>query len=281
MAREQAPTNDLLSLLPGVAMDDVAIRRLRQRVLDDVAGNVSAPARPVLTRKRLGLSVAAVAILAAGVVVAWPARRARDQARPFVADVLANVFTDSGLQARWSRRISDGTEWVALSEGRFHIRVGQHDQRRRVAVEVPDGRIDDVGTTFDVVVGGKRTTRVVVEEGSVVLRLTGEPAIVLNAGQVWEPRPADAAPTNEGPRPSELSTPPSKNARSGSAAKRHAPDAAGGSHATDRQAEDDAYLRVIHLLRAERRAEAREAARDYLRHFPDGFRREEMGSVIQ
>jgi TolA-binding protein len=44
-------------------------------------------------------------------------------------------------------------------------------------------------------------------------------------------------------------------------------------------AEDRAYLQIIDLLRTGKASEAREAARDYLRRFPEGFRRVEVGEV--
>jgi hypothetical protein len=45
--------------------------------------------------------------------------------------------------------------------------------------------------------------------------------------------------------------------------------------------EDVAYLEILHLLRDSRSTAAREAAREYLRRFPDGFRREEVGRLAK
>jgi hypothetical protein len=45
-------------------------------------------------------------------------------------------------------------------------------------------------------------------------------------------------------------------------------------------AEDAAYLHWISLLRAGRRDEARAAGLDYLRRFPDAFRRPEVERVV-
>lgn len=45
--------------------------------------------------------------------------------------------------------------------------------------------------------------------------------------------------------------------------------------------EDIAYLRVIALLRDGRREEARLAAKDYLRRFPNGFRRVEVAAIAR
>jgi hypothetical protein len=41
-------------------------------------------------------------------------------------------------------------------------------------------------------------------------------------------------------------------------------------------AEDESYLRIVALLREHRPEEARMAAMEYLRRFPDGFRRAEV-----
>lgn len=47
-------------------------------------------------------------------------------------------------------------------------------------------------------------------------------------------------------------------------------------HPTDRRREDAAYLRVIALQRAGNASATRDAARSYLRQFPNAFRRTEI-----
>lgn len=49
----------------------------------------------------------------------------------------------------------------------------------------------------------------------------------------------------------------------------------------DATAQDTAYLHTLELLRQGHDDDARVAARDYLRQFPDGFRRKEMGTIAQ
>jgi hypothetical protein len=268
-------TTDLLSRLPGMDMDDVAIRRLRQRILDAAASEVvPMPAASRRARRTLGVSVALV-LAVAGAVTLWPSRHPSDQHRSFVAD----VFTTSGTAARWSRRVSEGTERIELMEGRFHLRIRDHGPETHVVVDVPDGRIEDLGTIFDVVVSEARTTRVVVEEGSVILYLSGAPATLLTTGHLWESAAGmTAARVPMSDRRLNDAPPPSSSARtSGPRSKHHLDSAPLGR--SDLQAEDNAYLNAIRLLRANRRSEARSAARDYLQKFPNGFRREEMGAI--
>jgi outer membrane protein assembly factor BamD (BamD/ComL family) len=47
-------------------------------------------------------------------------------------------------------------------------------------------------------------------------------------------------------------------------------------HPGDRRAEDAAYLRVIALQRCGDAASTKDAAREYLRRYPSGFRRVEV-----
>jgi hypothetical protein len=49
-----------------------------------------------------------------------------------------------------------------------------------------------------------------------------------------------------------------------------------GKHPGDRRAEDAAYLRAIALQRCEDIVGTKDAAREYLRRYPYGFRRLEM-----
>ena len=49
----------------------------------------------------------------------------------------------------------------------------------------------------------------------------------------------------------------------------------------ERAGEDAAYLRVIELLRVGDSVQARDAAREYLQRYPDGFRRQELESLAR
>ncbi len=269
------PTTDLLADLPGAEMDDVAVRRLRQRVLADAArGDVTVASSPERASWPRAIPVT-LAIVLLGTLSIWPASRLSDGSIPFAA----NVSAADGTMAHWSRRIADGIEWVELSDGRFHIEIRVHGRERHVAVRAPDGRIDDLGTVFNVAISGGHTTRIAVEEGSVMLRLEGTSAATVSAGEVWERR---------------LDEPPESDTfQAGARALRHV--SAETVHlgttkarrrdtdlnAIDERAEDDAYMNVIRLLRGARVSEAQTAAREYLRRFPGGFRCEEMKIVSQ
>ncbi len=119
-----------------------------------------------------------------------------------------------------------------------------------------------------------RTTHVEVEEGSVVLRLRGQPVVVLRAGHTWEPPLTPVVATSTPPA---VALPPSA-----SPAPPRSPVAAAEVPSADRDAtdalngEDAAYLRVLALQRAGEQTSMRAAARDYLRRYPSGFRRAEV-----
>jgi hypothetical protein len=261
-----------LERLPAVDVDEVAARRLRQRVLGTLGSRQEPPSRRADPRRPARwLAGLATPILLVALVFAasrvWPARRPVDPRPPFAAAVFA-----AGATARWSQQLGGDTELVTLSDGLFRVDI-QHAQPHVVVVSVPDGRIDDLGTVFQVLVSGGRTTWVRVEEGRVTLRLRDADAVTLVSGQAWS-RPAQAAalatpPVNE----VRVTAPPDVNR------KRRL--ARGQSNATSDGAEDAAYLEVIRLVRESRSNEARLAARAYLRRFPNGFRREELGIIAK
>jgi TolA-binding protein len=184
-----------------------------------------------------------------------------------------------------------------------------------VLVVLPDGELEDIGTTFSVTVDGGRTTRVRVEEGSVVLRLNGRAPLTVTAGEAWAPAlPAPSAaasasassqtaPTSVPPaRPSAARSPPSpaplaspavddpsadfRAALSALHAGRAGEAAAGfasflARHPHDARAEDAAYLRFLALQRSGDESAASAAAREYVRRFPRGFRRTEVEPFSQ
>jgi ferric-dicitrate binding protein FerR (iron transport regulator) len=76
-------------------------------------------------------------------------------------------------------------ELLRLDHGELWIHVSNDRDGRPLLVKLPDGELEDVGTTFSVVVQNHRTMRVNVEEGRVLLRLAGHAPITLDAGQSW------------------------------------------------------------------------------------------------
>lgn len=270
-------------------VDDIALRRLRQRVLQrsdaELAGRSIPPAQPVRPR-RAPFIMASIA-LAAALVALLSGIRWRADVRPSPALVATTTVDATGdSETRWTKRTEGETERVDLSDGTLRLRVSKTPNGRKVVVRVPDGEIEDLGTIFYVVVRGGMTQRVGVDEGRVTIRLTNAAPITIASGQTWERAepsasvpiaPAmvllpSASPTPPVPsaaaQPRQPETPP-KEVSSGLAVPAHG------------DAEDAAYLRVIRLVREGRENEARAAAREYLRHFPDGFRREEMGRIAK
>ena len=53
------------------------------------------------------------------------------------------------------------------------------------------------------------------------------------------------------------------------------------SNPTDPRAEDAAYLTILALQRAGRRDDAAAAARRYLQHYPNGYRRAEVQKIAR
>ena len=221
--------------------------------------------------------------------------------------------------ARFSRRTEQHVERIVLESGSLAIRVPKARAARRLVVVLPDGELEDIGTTFTVSAAGARTTRVTVEEGSVILRLHGSRPLVLAAGESWPPssRPSAAKPApSSAPSavPSEpevlpssrRATAPRASVTSGSAvvapAARSDPSAdfrvalsalnsgdhAGAArllttflanHPHDARSEDAAYLRVIAFQRSGDESATERASSDYLRRFSAGFRRAEVEAL--
>ncbi|MBX3225741.1 MAG: zf-HC2 domain-containing protein [Labilithrix sp.] len=260
--------------------DELALRRLRRRVLEDPAPAPSRRSRPRLvlaaapSRPRFVLASAAAAAAAAVAVAALLAMRfapssssssssppASPPVEP-VEPVATHVeATDEG-GARWSAFDEGPLRRIDLLEGSLALRVDRPPGGRRVVVRVPDGEIEDVGTEFHVQVSGGRTTAVRVDRGSVVLHLDGMPAHTLGAGETWKrpPPPPPPPPIASSPAP--------------------APSAAARPASSDDGEEDRAYVEIVRLLREDRTAEARAAARAYMQRFPNGFRRAEVERVI-
>jgi hypothetical protein len=208
------------------------------------------------------------------------------------AGVTVEVRPEPG--ARWIETKGDNLDRIDLADGGIWLRIARPSLQTRVMIAVPDGTIEDFGTTLTVHVSEGRTTAVAVEQGEIAVRLEGRPEMRLKGGQSWVAPPQTPAmtaladdsdktarrPTSSragGATPASIAHPlTTKSAEKRSVAGEHADDpveiAAGN-------AEDIAYMRIIDLLRAGKGTEARQAARDYLVRFPDGFRRLEVREV--
>jgi len=214
----------------------------------------------------------------------------------------------------WSKRVGTGNrDEIALQRGLLWIHVDHPLGGGQLVVVLPDGELEDVGTTFTVSADGGRTTRVAVEEGRVSLRLRGRPAVDIGPGEVWLPKeptaptpPAIAPADPEPARKSHRSPTPwaSRTARVRPPAATAVPDRLVGfraamsalragdnrraaaafasflvEHPRDPMAEDAAYLEVIALHRIGAGGDVKRAAEDYLQRFPTGFRRSEIENL--
>jgi hypothetical protein len=120
-------------------------------------------------------------VLLAGVLVLW----LRGSASPTLPAERAVVHADAN--AVWSRRSDALRELLVLERGALWVHVSHAPGARPFLVLLPDGELEDTGTTFSVSVEEGRTTGVAVEEGSVILRLRGQAPVTIAAGQSFSP----------------------------------------------------------------------------------------------
>jgi hypothetical protein len=174
----------LAGSLPEDPPDELTLRRLRTRILRDVAMGV--PARKPLPWTRIA-AAALVLIALGGGGWSWhhltASAAGRAKAAPAPSDVLAGVVT--GIDARWKQVRRDGVETVTVDDGAVAIHVRPQRPGERFLVALPDGELEVRGTTFDVLVRGGATREVRVEEGRVEVRLHGRPTLTLAAGDAW------------------------------------------------------------------------------------------------
>jgi hypothetical protein len=282
-----------LRALPVGEADELRVLRERTRLIAAFDGSL------VRDRRRWGrgLAWAAAAVVLIGALALWRSRPATPPA-PAIA-------VRPGGDTSWSRRAAGPREIVSLTRGTLSVQVDHRAGTGRLLVELPDGELEDIGTTFSVSVEGGRTTGVAVDEGRVVLRLRGQPPVTIGARGTW--RAAEpATPPVEVARPAAIAPvspprPPARPMRVRPAAPAAGPDpaqefraavsalhggdacaAAGafarfvGQHPDDARAEDAAYLQVIALQRCGDEGRLKQAVEQYLRRYPQGFRRTEV-----
>jgi hypothetical protein len=287
---------------------DLALRRLRRRVLRDVASPPAASARP-LRRLAAGLALAA-ALVPPLLATSWRGERG-PRAVPGAAahpsppaDPFAGSVTASS-DVRFTQARAAGVERVRLEAGTIAIHVRPQRAGERFLVELPDGELEVRGTTFQVSVTGDATTRVQVDEGLVQLRLLGRPELTLGAGDSW-PRTLREAPS--GPRDTSPPLPARSLPRPAPAAVSPAPppaapiesyaDAMGllragrvdeaaaafhafaSAHPDATQAEDASFLEALALARAGRGDAAGLAAEHHLASYPGSFHRKEAAILV-
>lgn len=289
--------------------DELHARRERTRLLAAFDRQLVATEPPTHARRWLLGSAAGVALIAAFVVI-WSVRR---EARTETSRAIIHA----GSATAWFERVKNHREVVTLEHGALWIHVERRSGAPRLLVVLPDGELEDTGTTFTVSADNRHTTRVAVRKGSVVLRLRGESPVAIGAGDVWTPSappaPAPACPSSAlsscaapSAAPSSTSTPREPPTRATAPASGLARDPSAGfraamaalnrgddreaaekfasfvaAHPSDLQAEDAAYLRVIALQRTGDRAAMKQAALEYLHRYPAGFRRAEVQKLVR
>ncbi len=294
--------------------DDLHIWRERTRLVAAFDRALLSPNRPSRAARLLLWPVAAAALVFA-VVVLWRPRPAPEAGHEGRATIHATGGT------AWFRRPGPGgREEILLQQGTLWVHVDRAAGECPVRVLLPDGELEDVGTTFTVSADGTETTRVTVEEGKIVLRMRGRASVDLGAGEVWSGVEASRAPVvdpvatatsapAELPRerqrasaalPARRSASQHQSAvavtndplvafRAAMAALRAGDNAEAAvafarfvaEHPGDPMAEDAAYLRVIAFQRMGADTDMRRAAQAYLQRFPSGFRRDEVSRLTR
>jgi hypothetical protein len=306
----EAKALDALSGALRAGNDDDQVRDRRERVRLLAAFDRALMA-PEPRRSHRALAWAAVAALVVVVAVS----RHRTDTRRTVASNVANAVVHADGASIWSQSREGSRDKVVLERGSLWIHVDHSVSQAGLLVALPDGELEDIGTTFTVAAAAGHTTRVAVEDGRVVLRLHGFPPRTIGAGESWA-LSAPAALAASSAAPSAVVAPPSASATSGapsvdasgagarvavpapsaehrdtSSDFRAAMDALGRGdnaeaarlfetflekHPHDPRAEDAAYSRVIALQRAGNSRLMKAAAAAYLERYPAAFRRTEI-----
>jgi TolA-binding protein len=304
---------ELALALPIAEPTELELRRLRSRVLSDVA--TGAMPRPPQRWPLLAFLTVLVVAGSGGwlllsrrspPLVATPALPARATDTPIVSapstpQSLAGSVTPIA-PARWTQLREDSTERVTLDDGAIRVHVRPQQPGERFLVVLPDGELEVRGTTFDVSVTHGATTQIHVDEGIVELRLTDVRPVRLESGATWAaPPPTGPVAAAQTPSPAPAPRPsagrslapatPQDGAQAYANAVRllqdgRAEDAASAFHALvlasphTQEAEDASYLEAVALARMGRGDAAALAAEHHLASFPGSFHRKEASMLV-
>lgn len=300
-AREIAALDALAASLHESApvIDEVRDRRERVRLLAAFDASLVKPKRRSPRRPVL-LAAGVAAALFSAFFFGWQKAR-------ISPDLAAAVSVHAQGVAAWSEQNQGGEDRVSLTDGTLRIHVDHARGAAHLVVAVPDGELEDIGTTFVVNVANGHTARIAVEEGRVIARLRAWPARTIRAGETWIPESAAAAtvpvPGVAASSSSAASTataaPSPSTVRAGAASdaaadfraamaaltrgdNRQASQMLGNflqKYPSDAHAEDAAYSRVIALERCGDAAQTGRAAKQYLARYPAGFRHTEVEAL--
>jgi len=123
---------------------------------------------------------------------------AKDDAKDYAKDYAKKapspaVVVQAGAATVWTKSSDGARDRIVLERGDLWIRVDHSRQKAGLVVALPDGELEDAGTTFTVSVADGQTARIGVQEGSVILRLAGRPAVTIGGGQTWRATPSARA----------------------------------------------------------------------------------------
>ena len=282
-----------LQSLPSGVPPALVVRRRRQDLLKVWDERLSSQ-RPVARRPLMQL-LAGASLLVLTLAI-WFLRT------PHAVASWVEVVASDGAQ--WSDRRSGNEEQVELRDGHFQLTIRRPSPASRVAIQLPDGVIEDLGTVLKIWIAEGHTDYVSVQRGEVKLQLHGQSSLHLRAGQHWSrvPEVAESAPVERSLAPADSgsrslaagpATPPTPQhsphtkvphatqiprARS-EIGRNSASDVIRGSGGVI--AEDAQYNQIVALLRQGAEHGALDSARDYLRRYPDGFRRAEVTQLVE
>jgi len=301
----------LASSLPQDDPSELTLRRLRTRILRDVATG-AVPREPMpWTRVAMAAGLALAVVGGGWIALRRPAApaaipvvatttAASPSPPPAAPDALAGTVTVLA-DARWTQVRQDGVERVTLDDGTLGVHVRHQQVGERFLVVLPDGEIEVRGTTFDVSVAGGATSRVHVDEGLVELRLHGRDVARLASGETWTPPvapvtvadrpvPSRVVPSTASDRPAPPVGPDEGATAYAQAVQLlrdgHGDDAAAAFHAfllahpAAAQAEDASFLEAVALARAGRTDAAALTAEHHLASFPGSFHRKEAAILV-
>lgn len=267
------PLDDLeKKLRAGVAPErEMGLRAALRRNKEQLFETLDTPVQP----SRGPTPYAFAALLATGLAgLFWVQGRPVLTAAPHAVTTAVDVAQPSG-PAAFARQASPAGERVALTEGTLAFRT--HGSGPKLRVVVPDGELEDVGTEFRVTVARGRTVSIQVTEGLVVFHRRDAEDVRLPAGTTWQAPPVVSA--GAGATKADAAQPEAavstRVPRTVPSSTRDLPWAAGDT------GEDAAYLRIVALIRENRRDEARVASQEYLRRYPKGFRRVEVEQIAR
>ena len=246
-----------------------ALRRNKEQLFEtlDAPVHPARPRTPYAMGALLTLGAAAAALL-------WVHERPGPTKASQAIITAIDVAQPAG-PAAFDRRPGQTGERVALREGTLAFRT--HGAGPKLRVVVPDGELEDVGTEFQVTVAGGRTVAIEVTQGLVVFHRHDAEDVRLPAGSTWHPA---AVPAAASPMKIDVRVPAAVGSSARSAATVPSAPRPVASAPAD-TGEDAAYLRIVALVRENRRDEARVASQEYLRRFPNGFRRVEVEQLAR